>query len=164
MRLRGFEPINEDQFIKDVGGITDYGCFYGNIKLPQRATQRSAGYDLFALLDFTLPPNGEMKIPTGIKMYCQPNEVLIILPRSSLGFKYFTRLANTAGVIDSDYYENPDNDGHIWVKVRNEGDKTLHIEKGMAFAQALFFPYLIADGDNYEEGATRNGGLGSTSK
>lgn len=155
---RGFEIISKEQLNRDFNKDVEY-----EIKLPKRSTKESAGYDIFAPYDFQIVPNEEIKIPTGLKAQMQKGEALFIFPRSGLGFKYYTRLANTIGVIDSDYI-NSDNEGHIWVKVRNEGDKCLTIKQGEAFCQAIFIPFLLVDGDNFDEGKDRNGGFGSTTK
>lgn len=154
--IRGFEIINKEQLNKDFDRLIGY-----EIKLPKRSTKESAGYDFFVPYDIALEPNEEIKIPTGLKVHMQKGEVLFIFPRSGLGFKYYTRLANTIGVIDSDYI-NSDNEGHIWVKIRNEGDKCLSIKQGEAFCQGIFMPFLLVDGDNFEDGNNRNGGFGST--
>lgn len=92
---------------------------YEELPLPQRATKKSAGYDIYAPFSFELAPGEESKIPTGLRVIMQPDEVLMILPRSGHGFKHYLRLANTVGVIDADYCE-ADNEGLIYVKVRNE--------------------------------------------
>lgn len=92
---------------------------YEELPLPQRATKKSAGYDIYAPFSFELAPGEEIKIPTGLRVIMQPDEVLMILPRSGHGFKHYLRLANTVGVIDADYCE-ADNEGLIYVKVRNE--------------------------------------------
>ena len=155
---RGFEIISKEQFNKDFNKDMEIV-----IKLPKRSTKESAGYDIFAPCDICLKPNEEIKIPTGLRVHMKQGEVLLIFPRSGLGFKYYSRLANTIGVIDSDYI-NSDNEGHIWVKLRNEGDKELFINQGEAFCQAIFMPFLLIDGDNFEKGEDRNGGFGSTTK
>lgn len=157
-KIRGFEKISQEQFNKDFQGLN---ITYEDIMLPKRGSKWSAGYDIFAPIDIILQPNEDIKIPTGIRAYMQPTEVLLALPRSGHGFKYYLRLANTEGVIDSDYRLS-DNEGHIFIKLRNEGNKTLTIKKGEGMFQAIFMPYLLADGDNTEDGETRNGGFGST--
>ena len=158
MRLRGFEKISEEQMKKDF----DKPEFKdAEIKLPKRSTKESAGYDVFAPFDIALDPGAEINIPTGIRAYMQPGEVLMAFPRSGLGFKYYTRLANTVGIIDSDYFYS-DNEGHIFFKIRNEGRATVFIEKGKAFAQLIFMPFLLADDDSFDTGVKRNGGFGST--
>lgn len=158
MRTRGFELISREQTAKDFEHIE-----VGEIKLPKRSTKESAGYDVFAPFNIHLDPGKDIKIPTGIRAYMQKGEVLMAFSRSGLGFKYYTRLANTVGIIDSDYYYS-DNEGHIWIKLRNEGNKSLFIKQGDAFAQFIFMPFLLADGDSFEDGEERNGGFGSTTK
>lgn len=131
------------------------------LQLPKRATSGSAGYDFKSPVSFTLPPNKTIKIPTGIRVKIEDGWWLSCLPRSSLGFKYQAMLANTVGVIDADYYHS-DNDGHIFIKLVNRGDKDLSVGIGDGFAQAIFLPYGIT----YSDDATtiRNGGMGSTGK
>jgi len=159
-RLRGFEFVSMDQGLKDFEvDILDI-----ELKLPKRGTSKSAGYDMFAPYEITLQPNEEIKVPTGLKAYMQDGEVLMAFPRSGLGFKYYCRLANTVGVIDADYYNNADNEGHMFVKLRNEGTKTMTVKQGEGMCQMLFMPFLLVDGDSFNEGETRNGGFGSTTK
>ena len=156
-KLRGFEFISEEQWNKDAPE-TDKPA-----KLPKRSTSRCAGYDFFSPISFTLKPGESIKIPTGIKAYMQDDEVLFIYPRSGLGFKYFVRLANSTGIIDCDFHNNPNTEGHIWVKIRNEGDVPMNVEVGDAFCQGIFQKYLLVDGDDFS-GNKREGGLGSTDK
>lgn len=167
VKTRGFEKVSFEQFSNSIKNIdmtqTILNKIYDSIKLPKRATKLSAGYDCYAPYGFTLNPGEEIKIPTGIKAYMQPGEVLLAFPRSGLGFKYFCRLANTIGVIDADYIES-DNEGHIFVKLRNEGDKEMHIKIGDAMCQLIFMPFLLVDGDSFDNGNQRNGGFGSTNK
>ena len=136
---------------------------YGAITLPRRATSGSAGYDFFSTLDVLLQPGESVKIPTGIRARMEEGWVLLLYPRSGLGFKYRLQLANTVGVIDSDYYGS-DNEGHIQIKITNDSreGKALQIKVGEAFAQGVFTEYGITEDDEAE--ATRNGGLGSTSE
>ena len=160
MKIRGFEFITENQFNEDFKGVN---IKYDELKLPKRGTKKSACYDCFSPKDFTLNPNEEIKLPTGIKAYMLDDEVLKAFPRSGHGFKFYIRLANTVGIIDADYIES-DNEGHIWVKLRNEGDKVATIKKGDGMCQLMFQKYLLADGDNFQDGEQRNGGFGSTTK
>lgn len=165
-RVRGFEKIKPSQWGKDAGdwyGFDQEQCVIGyeDIKLPQRATSLSAGYDIFSPFNITIRPGNEVKLPTSIKSYMQPGEVLLAFPRSSLGFKYRLKLNNTIGVIDADYFNNQDNEGHIWVKMTNEGNKDIEIRKGDAIGQFIFMPFLLVDGDNFK-GNERKGGIGST--
>ena len=157
---RYFEKITKEQWDKDTYATYLIENAYENISLPQRATQYSAGYDFFSPIDFILSPNQEIKIPTGIKVFTHFDEFLMIVPRSGLGFKYYLRLANTIGIIDHDY-RFAENEGHIWIKVRNEGKIELNIKPQMAIAQGIFQKYFLVDGDDYN-GKQRTGGLGST--
>ena len=173
IKMRKFEFISMGQFLKDMAEIfnknmnhvIDESSFGASesFKLPKRATAYSAGYDIYTPFTFTLMPNEEITIPTGLHVYMNPGEVLVIAPRSGLGFKYYSRLANTIGIIDSDYI-NSENEGHIKVKLRNESDKNMTIKVGEAMCQALFLPFLITDDDKLGVGEKRNGGFGSTTK
>lgn len=156
-KQRGFELISKKEFDKT---FYQFNAKYEELKKPKRATAKSAGYDCFAPFDFVLEPNEEIKIPTGIRAYMLDDEVLFALPRSGHGFKYYIRLANTIGVIDKDYFF-ADNEGHIWIKIRNEGNSIFGVSKGDAFCQLVFQKYLLVDGDDFT-GNKRNGGMGST--
>ena len=152
---RGWDPANvltEGSNVKE----------YDDLKLPKRATKGSAGYDFFAPFDFSLEPGETIKIPTGIKAKISEGFVLKEYPRSSLGFNYRVRLDNTVGIIDSDYYNNEKNEGHIFIKITNEGNKTLEVKKGDAFCQGIFSEYFLAEEEEVTE--ERTGGIGSTSK
>ena len=129
--------------------------------MPVRATVGSAGYDFYSPLDFVLTPGQTIKIPTGIRARIEDGWVLMIFPRSGLGFKYRIQLNNTVGVIDSDYYGS-DNEGHIFIKITNDSNegRTLSLKKGDGFAQGVFLPYGVTSDD--ETAAVRNGGFGST--
>ena len=105
----------------------------------------------------------ELKLPTGFKAYMLEDESLELYPRSSMGFKYYIRIANTIGLGDSDYYNCESNEGHYFIKLRNEGSKTWEVKKGDAIAQGVFRKYLLADNDDFI-GEERVGGFGSTNK
>lgn len=162
-KKRGFKRISTIQWGKDVVGKKEYldVIKYEEIKLPERATEKSGGYDIFSPITFVLNPNQDIKVPTGIKSYMMDDEKFEISPRSGLGFNYYLRLANTIGKIDADYIDNEKTEGHIWVKVRNEGNVPVTIKKGDAFAQGSFEKYLLVDGDSFT-GNKRIGGMGST--
>ena len=133
---------------------------YDDIKLPRRATSGSAGYDLFSPVWVELGPGEDFIFPLGIRCEIDDGWFLGVFPRSGLGFKYYTRLANTTGIIDSDYTKS-DNEGHIMMKLRNESaDKILTINRGDAIAQAVFLPFGVTDDD--DTNGIRNGGFGST--
>jgi len=155
-----FEKIGYLQFKADkLDALIDYE----SIKLPKRATKYSAGYDIYSISDFTLHPGETIKLPTGLKMEIDEDKFLLIAPRSGQGFSYKVQLYNTVGVIDSDYYNNKNNDGHIWVKLYNDSPegKVLEVHKGDAICQGIILPYYKVEGDiSHEE---REGGFGSTS-
>ena len=155
-KIAQFFIVSQNEYLKD--GTIDA---YNSIMLPKRATSGSAGYDFFAPYDFTLAPNETIKVATGIRVKIDEGWVLKIYPRSSLGFKYRLRLDNTVGIIDSDYFF-ADNEGHIFIKITNLGDKPLTVEKGKAFAQGVFVEYGITIDDDAT--SLRTGGFGSTDK
>ena len=134
------------------------------INLPVRSTKNSAGYDVEAAEDCIIPAfkRGQKPtlIKTGIKAYMESDEVLILANRSSNPGKKGLILANSIGVVDSDYYGNPDNDGHIMYAFYNIKDEDVEIKKGERIGQAIFQKYLIADDD--EAAGERTGGFGST--
>lgn len=143
------------------GKVPDCGIDENDIIYPKRSTNGSAGYDIFSTETFTLKPGESKIVKTGLNVLLGWNMVLMIYPRSGLGFKYKVQLANTVGIIDSDYILS-DNYGHIMIKLVNDGDKDLTIKKGDAFAQAVCTDYFISDDDETVEKAIRNGGFGST--
>ena len=157
---RFFEKISFVQFKKD---IKDDIELYNSYNIPRRKTKNSAGYDFEAIEDYVIKANELLKIPTGIKFFSQSDEFLMIAVRSSMGFKYNVRMSNQVGIIDSDYYNNKGNEGHIWISLQNHGTEDFIIKKGDGIAQGIFVKYLITDNEE-EVTITRNGGLGSTIK
>ena len=167
-RIASFEKVSREQFVRDwldtFGGEEQAaGLVYEGIRLPKRATKGSAGYDFYSPLEFTLYPGESIKIPTGIRTTMREDYVLMVFPRSGLGFKFRLQLNNTVGIIDSDYYYS-DNEGHIFIKLTNDSneDKVLTVAEGMGFAQGIFLPFGITNEDEVTE--IRNGGFGSTTK
>lgn len=148
-------PLGQKYGLNDM----EITAVYNSIKMPNRATKYSAGYDIFCPIDIELKSKETIKIPTGLRCEMDEDIVLMIYPRSSLGFKYRMMLENTVGVIDSDYY-NSDNEGHIFIKFTNHSDKELIVKKGTAFAQGIFTKYYLTIDDNTV--GFRNGGIGST--
>jgi dUTP pyrophosphatase len=150
LKKRGFEICK---------GYEDKG-----INLPVRKTKFSAGYDIECAEDTLVPAKSSVPtlIPTGIKAYMDFDEVLYLYNRSSNPKKKGLVLANSVGVIDKDYYENPDNDGHIMFAFYNVKDEDITIKKGEAVGQAVFMKYLITDDDRAS--GNRMGGFGSTDK
>lgn len=155
---RNFEKISFEQFNKD---ICDDKLLYDNYELPRRGSKYSGGYDFFAVRDIVIKPGEIVKIPTGYKAKFLTDEILMLVIRSSMGFKYNVRMCNQVGIIDSDYYGNLDNEGHMWVALQNEGDKDFIIKRGDAYCQGIFIKYLTC-GDNVD--CVRKSGIGSTNK
>ena len=136
------------------------------INLPVRKTKYSAGYDIEAAEDTVIPSFKKGMAPTliktGIKAYMQDDEFLALYNRSSNPKKKGLILANSVGIIDKDYYENPDNDGHIMFAFYNIKSEDIEIKKGEVIGQAIFQKYLVSDDDSAE--GERLGGFGSTNK
>lgn len=130
--------------------------------LPRRSTSQSAGYDFMSAMNTKIEPNEIKLIPLGVKAYMQQGEVLCLFDRSSNPQKKGLVLINSVGVIDKDYYNNPDNEGHIYAQMKNITNETVFIQKGDRIVQGIFLPFLIADNDSAS--ATRVGGFGSTGK
>ncbi len=158
--MRKFEKISFEQFKKDVADDSE---LYEAFSLPKRKTKNSAGYDFESLIDATLRPNEIINIPLGIKIALNEDEALLIIVRSSLGFKYNIRMCNQVGLIDSDYYNNSDNEGHMWIKIQNHGSEEFTIHKYDRLCQGIIIKYLKTDDD---EGTNeiRKSGIGSTSE
>lgn len=161
------------------------------INLPYRSTQQAAGYDIEAANDFVLPSIwklGFLKVlwaikhqqdvseedmqkakdvlrpllvPTGIKAYMQPDEMLVIANRSSGPLKRGMVLPNGIGIVDADYYNNESNEGELFVQMTNFGLIDRKIKKGDRIAQGIFVPFLTTD-DDANKGTTRIGGFGSS--
>ena len=159
-RIAKFYKVSLEQFEKAVGK-EDLKEILDKITLPVRATAGSAGYDFITPFDVTLNPGESIVIPTGIRCKIKNDWVLQIYPRSGLGFKYRCQLANTVGIIDSDYFYS-DNEGHIMVKLTNDSKdgKVLELKAGDRFCQGIFVEYGITYDDDVV--TERNGGFGST--
>ena len=151
-RVRGFEVAK---------GFENEG-----VNMPVRKTKFSAGYDIEAAEDCVIPAfrlgQKPTLVKTGLKAYMQEDEYLMLCNRSSNPFKKGLVLANSIGIIDADYYGNPDNDGAFMYAFYNMFDKDVEIKKGDVIGQAIFKKYEIIDGDIAE--GERVGGFGSTSK
>lgn len=132
------------------------------ISLPMRKTVSSAGYDIESAVDVELEPGKVKIIPTGLKAYMENDEYLSIHIRSSMAIKKGIVLINSTGIIDSDYYNNPENEGHIMIALYNTGKSAFCIAKGERIAQGIFQKYLKTENDISEN--TRKGGFGSTGK
>ena len=166
-RIAKFHKVSFEQFLE--GFMDSFGPIeeekikeaYDGVRLPQRATAGSAGYDFYTPVSIVLHPGKTVKIPTGIRVEMEENWVLKCYPRSGLGFKYRLQLNNTVGIIDSDYYYS-DNEGHIFAKLTNDTNegKTVEIPAGTGFMQGIFVEYGITVDDEAE--GIRNGGFGRT--
>jgi dUTP pyrophosphatase len=162
-----------------------------SINLPYRSTKKAAGYDIESAQDFTLPSiwklgflkvlwalkhkqsisDDDMQkarsilkpllVPTGIKAYMQPDEMLMIVNRSSGPLKRGMILPNGIGIVDADYYNNSNNEGELFVQLTNFGLFDRKIKKGDRIAQGIFVPFLMTDDDN-NKGIKRTGGFGSS--
>ena len=148
MKVRGFEKVSS-YLDKD-------------FELPSRKTLFSAGYDFSILEDTIFPPNQKVMIKSGVKAYMQKDEFLQIHIRSSIGAKKNLRLMNSVGIIDADYYNDPETEGHIMFPIINFGDKEVFLKKGERITQGIFIKYLIVDNDEEIKKEVRQGGFGST--
>lgn len=170
-----FEKVSYEQFKKDYLNVfykeyTDKDInnhfidnlirdVYDAIKLPKRGTSKSAGYDFFLPFNVELLQGRDMIIPTGIKCHMLDNMVLMMFPRSGLGTIFRFVPMNLVGIVDSDYI-NAENEGHIFMKMINDGDKVLSLKTGNAFCQGIITRYFTTDGDYTTK--ERCGGFGST--
>lgn len=150
-KIRGFELVKEEARQNHVKCIL----------LPKRSTKNSAGYDFFLPKNVAILPHSTTLLWTDVKTYMQEDEVLQLHIRSSIG-KRGIILSNCTGIIDSDYYSNPTNDGNIGIMLRNMTDDVVELMGGGKIMQGVFMKYLIADNDNATE--QRVGGIGSTGK
>ena len=167
-RIAAFEKVSFEQFEKDFSKnfpqVNDVKSVYDSIKLPQRATAGSAGYDFYAPVELNLKKGESLLIPTGIRSKINNGWVFKIYPRSGLGFKHRVQLDNTVGIIDADYY-NSSNEGHIMIKLScdaHDDGHTVTVNAGDGFAQGIFLQFGITFDD--QASGVRNGGFGSTTK
>lgn len=161
MTVAKFGHVSASQWAEAMGERAAEALPLEEIPLPRRATAGSAGYDFVAPAETVVPAGGSALICTGIRAEMEPGWVLMLFPRSSLGFKTGIRLANSVGIIDSDY-AFAKNEGHIMVKLRNPSAQAVTIGRGERFCQGVFLPYGTAEEDS--DFAERSGGFGSTGK
>lgn len=148
MKIRGFEVVTAYKEKK--------------IILPERKTDKSAGYDIACAQDVVLKAGKVTIVPTGLKAYMQEDEYLGIHIRSSMALKNSLSFINGQGIIDADYYNNTNNEGHIMLAIFNHAVTDFAVKKGTRLAQGIFYKYLMIDGDNRNKGLVRQGGIGST--
>ncbi|MDD2294366.1 MAG: deoxyuridine 5'-triphosphate nucleotidohydrolase [Eubacteriales bacterium] len=166
-RIAEFEKVSFSTFFEAYGkldlsaDISGAERSYEQIELPLRATEGSAGYDFFLPFSLSLKAGKSCSIPTGIRAKINTGWVLMIYPKSGLGFRYRLQLDNTVGIVDSDYY-HADNEGHIIIRITNDSksEKELSLEAGKAFAQGVFIAFGITHSDAAK--GERSGGFGST--
>jgi dUTP pyrophosphatase len=142
---RGFEKISS----------------YETVNIPKRMTKNSAAYDIYSAIEVTVESGQMAQIPTGIKAYFQPDEVLYLYSRSSFPIKYGLILPNAVGVIDADYYNNSLNEGELFLLVYNITEFSVTVPKNERIAQAIFTRILFSENDE-NDGLKRIGGFGST--
>ena len=133
---------------------------YPNVNLPKRATKGAAGYDFECATETVCPAHSITLIPTGIKAQIDEGYYLQLAVRSSTPKKKGLILANGIGIVDEDYYNNPDNEGHIMFQVYNITDNDVIIPAGERIGQGVFIKYILTD-DDYVN-TLRTGGFGST--
>lgn len=132
--------------------------YEGKVNLPERKTAHSAGYDIESAETVIIKPGEVKRVPTGLKVYMNDGEVLMLHPRSSLVFK--KSLLLITGVIDKDYVDNSENEGHIQLVLFNVGSEEVVVNKGDRIANGIFMHFLTVDDDSAE--GKRVGGFGST--
>ena len=140
---------------------TGYEMKTPEFNLPKRATKHSIAYDFYSPEDFVVEPHSKYMLWTGVKAQFLDDEALLLNVRSSMGKKNIM-LSNTQAWIESDYYNNKDNEGEIGLFFYNYGDEKWEVKKGDRIAQGMFIKYLTTDDDNAE--GIRNGGFGSTNQ
>lgn len=152
-----YEGLNYRRFeiVKNYKGL--------DIEIPRRETSKSAGYDLKSAETVVIGVGETVLVPTGLKVTMLPDEFLAIYPRSSVAGKYGITLANCVGIVDADYYNNPQNEGHIQVLLKNTSDIDYVVKKGDRIAQGIFQVYYTTTDDKPVR-ESRNGGFGSTGR
>lgn len=143
---------------------TGYETKEPDFKLPERATQFSAGYDFYAPEDVFVAGNNIVTyVKTGIKVKLQEDEFLLLCNRSSNPKKKELVLMNGVGIIDADYYNNPDNDGEIAFAFSSLNNTGTFIKKGEKLGQGIIMKFLKTENDiSSNPTAVRQGGFGST--
>ena len=153
--MRQFQIVRNDELVKyqDLFNASD-------IILPKRQTSKSSGYDFYLPYDVEIKKGEQVLIKTGVKVKLEDDEFLAVFIRSSMGIKRGLNLSNQVGIIDSDYYGNVDNDGHIMVAVRNISSDDVFLKKHDRICQGIIMKYLVTNDD--KTSSTREGGFGST--
>lgn len=157
--MRKFEFVSRmyEECLNDNGILKND---YGMIKLPERSTAKSAGYDFTAIEDTMVAYGGVTYVRTGIKAKFPNDEMLMLCNRSSNPKKKELVLINGVGIVDSDYYGNADNDGEICFAFKSLNPTGTFIKAGEKIGQGIFIKYGITEDDAAT--GSRNGGFGST--
>lgn len=158
MTIAEFKKVSEAQYLKDAQNYP-VKMELSAVPLPSRATAGSAGYDFVCPVDVEIPAGVCVTIPTGIRALIDPGWMLMLCPRSSLGRKYGLRLANTVGIVDSDY-SHAENEGHILLVMEHSRTETVHLHAGDRICQGIFLPVGLAKEEDVL--SDRTGGYGST--
>lgn len=166
-RVAEFSKVSKSQFINDCtktfgsDNIEDMYIKYESLTLPKRSTKYSAGHDICIPFDVKIHPEEKFMIPTGLRCKMDEGYVMLIFPRSSLGIKKDMSISNTVPVVDADYFY-ADNEGHIFINIKNNSNDVLELKAGEKIVQAVFVPFGVADDEKVT--AERTGGIGSTGK
>lgn len=168
-RVGEFYKVSFNQFKKDYEAMghkklsnSEMQKMYDDIKLPQRATTGSAGYDFYLPFDITLKAGEEIFIPSGIRMRFNEDYGFLVFSKSGLGTHHRLHITTCISLFDSDYYYS-DNEGHFLFKIIHDSkdpNAVLSLPKGKSFLQGVLFKYGITESDHAT--GKRNGGIGST--
>lgn len=154
------EKIIKFEFVKRFLESPDFGVEGECTRLPERSTKHAAGYDFYNPERVKINPGEIVYVKTGVKAKFPEEVALLLLNRSSNPKKKGLELANGVGLVDADYYDNPDNEGEIAFAFKNTRDSIVVIERGEKLGQGMFVPFFITTDDSVEN--ERVGGFGST--
>ena len=154
------ERIIKFEFVERVKQLPNFGAEGSCTRLPERSTKKAAGYDFYNLEEVTIEPNEIKYVKTGVKATFPEDMALLLLNRSSNPKKKGLELANGVGLVDADYYNNPDNEGEIAFAFKNTKSEPVTLQLGEKLGQGMFVSYFTTIDDNVEK--ERQGGFGST--
>lgn len=127
--------------------------------IPQYQTKGSAGFDFHLVEDVSIPPNSLAFLPTGLVIRAPDNYMLMTAPRSSTFKRYGLKLANSIGIVDSDYSGNED---ELKLYVHNTRSETVRLNKGDRIAQGVFVRIAQISFKEVDDMGDSRGGWGST--
>lgn len=154
------ERIIKFEFVERVKQLPNFGAEGSCTRLPERSTKKAAGYDFYNLEEVTIEPNEIKYVKTGVKATFPEDIALLLLNRSSNPKKKGLELANGVGLVDADYYNNPDNEGEIAFAFKNTKSEPVTLQPSEKLGQGMFVSYFTTIDDNVEK--ERQGGFGST--